>query len=153
MKRIIVYIVLLLGVASCGTCVFDRQITGYYYLLATDSMEDLSVCYIYCTGVALAIGGKGVYEVGNDEHFIITKKYKEVPRPGRDSLFTTYDKSITLLTIRENGNNMIQKQIVKLKAIVNKNSMRHLSYRIDLMKEIGSTWVVLWMLFPANHYQ
>lgn len=95
MKRIIVYIVLLLGVASCGTCVFERQITGYYYLLATDSMEDLSVCYIYCTGVALAIGGQGVYEVGNDEHFIITKKYKEVPRPGRDSLFTTYDKSIT----------------------------------------------------------
>lgn len=48
---------------------------------------------------------------------------------------------------------MIQKRIVKLKAIVNKNSMRHLSYRIDLMKEIGSTWVVLWMPFPANHYQ
>lgn len=95
MKRIIVYIVLLLGVASCGTCVFERQITGYYYLLATDSMEDLSVCYIDGTGVAPIIGGRGVYEVGNDEHFIITKKYKEVPRPGRDSLFTTYDKSIT----------------------------------------------------------
>lgn len=45
---------------------------------------------------------------------------------------------------------MIQKRIVKLKAIVNKNSMRHLSYRIDLMKEIGSTWVVLWMPFHAQ---
>lgn len=43
MKRWIVYIVLLLGIASCGTLVYERQITGNYYLIAVDSMEDLGV--------------------------------------------------------------------------------------------------------------
>lgn len=95
MKRWIVYIVLLLGIASCGTLVYKRQITGNYYLIAVDSMEDLGVCYHNASDIYAGIGGHGVYEVGNDEHFIITKKYKEVPRTGRDSLFTTYDKSIT----------------------------------------------------------
>lgn len=39
---------------------------------------------------------------------------------------------------------MIQEQIVKLKAIVNQNSMGHLPlpHRVDLMKQIGSTHVV-----------
>ena len=95
MKRFIVYIVLLLSFTGCGTFVYERQITGYYYLIATDSMEDLAVCYHNGSDIYAPIGGAGVYEVGNDEHFIITKKYKEVPRPGRDSLFTTYDKNIT----------------------------------------------------------
>lgn len=95
MKRFIVYIALLLGIAGCGTFVYERQITGDYYLIATDSMEDLAVCYHNASDIYASIGGHGVYEVGNDEHFILTKKYKEVPRPGRDSLFTTYDKSIT----------------------------------------------------------
>lgn len=95
MKRLIVYIVLLLSLYGCGTFVYERQITGNYYLIATDVMEDLAVCYRDSPDTYATIGGSGVYEVGNDEHFILTKKYKEVPKPGRDSLFTTYDKSIT----------------------------------------------------------
>lgn len=42
------------------------------------------------------------------------------------------------------GTNMIQEQITKLKEVVNQNSMGHLplSYRVDLMKQIGNTLVV-----------
>ena len=94
MKKVIILIALL-SLYGCGTFVYERQITGNYYLIATDAMEDLAVCYRNSPDTYATIGGSGVYEVGNDEYFILTKKYKEVPKPGRDSLFTTYDKSIT----------------------------------------------------------
>ncbi len=93
MKRFIVYIVLLLGITGCGTFVYERQITGYFYLIAIDSMEDLAVCYHNASDIYADIGGHGVYEVGNDEHFIITKKYKEVSRTGRDSLFNYFERN------------------------------------------------------------
>jgi hypothetical protein len=56
MKRFIVYIVLLLGITGCGTFVYERQITGYYYLIAIDSMEDLAVCYHNASDIYADIG-------------------------------------------------------------------------------------------------
>lgn len=55
-----------------------RHLTGHYCLIAVDSKEDMNVSYYQKDAdIYLGVGGKGVYEVGFDEHFILTKKYKE----------------------------------------------------------------------------
>ena len=93
MKKVILYITLLFFLHSCGF-VYEHHLTGNYYLIATDSKEDMAICYHNEPEIWLGIGGSGVYEAGHDERFILTKKYKEL----RDSIGMSlyqYDKSIT----------------------------------------------------------
>lgn len=93
MRKVILHITLLLILSGCGF-VYEQQLTGNYYLVAIDSKQDMAVCYHDEPELWLGIGGNGVYEVGHDEYFILTKKYKEL----QDSLgmsFHRYDKNIT----------------------------------------------------------
>lgn len=75
MKKIILYIIILFGFASCET--WYEKLIGNYYLLAIDSMSEMRVSY-YDKGMDLdvSITENGIYEVGHDEHFILAKAYK-----------------------------------------------------------------------------
>lgn len=95
MKRIIVYIVLLLGIAGCmGEC-YEDKLTGNYHLLAIDSMTGMRITYYPKNeGMDYSITGCGIYEVGYDEDFILAKAYKTLTDSLGNSLFR-YDTDIT----------------------------------------------------------
>ena len=89
-KKGLLYILLLLTLSACGF-VHEERLTGKYYLIAVDAMEDMSVSYYNRElDVFQGIGGNGVYEVGYDDHFIITKKYKELNTWEYDKTVTEY---------------------------------------------------------------
>ena len=90
MKKGLLYILLPLLLNACGF-VHEERLTGNYYLIAIDAMEDMSVSYYDKEfDVFQGICGNGVYEVGYDDHFIITKKYKELNRWKYDKTVTEY---------------------------------------------------------------
>ena len=93
MKKVILYIIILFGFASCET--WYEKLIGNYYLLAIDSMSEMCVSY-YDKGMDLdvSITGSGIYEVGHDEHFILAKAYKALKDSLGYSLFR-YDTNIT----------------------------------------------------------
>ena len=72
MKKVILYIIILFGFASCET--WHEKLIGNYYLLAIDSMSEMRVSY-YDKGMDLdvSITEGGIYEVGHDENFILAK--------------------------------------------------------------------------------
>lgn len=95
MKRFIVYIVLLLGIAGCiGEC-YEDKLTGNYYLLAINSMTDMRITY-YPNNESMNydITESGIYEVGYDEDFILAKAYKTLTDSLGNSLHR-YDTDIT----------------------------------------------------------
>jgi len=81
---------------SCGF-VYERHLTGNYYLVAVDTKEDMDVCYHQqkdddapYTGIT----GACVYAVGCDNDFILVKAYHIL----RDSMgipLHRYDKNET----------------------------------------------------------
>lgn len=81
---------------SCGF-VYERHLTGNYYLVATDTKEDMDVCYHqqkYDDAPYTGITGASVYAVGYDDDFILVKAY----RASKDSMGISlhrYDKNIT----------------------------------------------------------
>lgn len=88
MKKVLFYFVLFFSLHSCGFA-YEEHLTGNYYLVAVDLKEDMMVNYHNEPELYLGIGGRGVYEAGWDEHFILTKNYKEIGNSYK------YDKSIT----------------------------------------------------------
>ncbi|WP_455623830.1 DUF3997 domain-containing protein [Parabacteroides sp.] len=93
MKKVILHMALLFILSGCGF-VYEEQLTGNYYLVAVDVKDDMTVCYHDEPELWLGIGKEGVYEVGYDEHFILTKNYKVLLDSAGMSLHR-YDKSIT----------------------------------------------------------
>lgn len=97
MKTVIsLLFLLLLIMQSCGF-VYERHLTGNYYLIAVDTKEDMDVCYHQqedddapYTGIT----GASVYAVGYDGDFILVKAYRAL----RDSMgisLQRYDKNTT----------------------------------------------------------
>ena len=97
MKTVISLLFLLLPLMqSCGL-VYERHLTGNYYLIAVDTKEDMDVCYhrqndddAPYTGIT----GVSVYAVGYDDDFILVKAYRAL----RDSIgisLQRYDKNAT----------------------------------------------------------
>ena len=97
MKTVISLFFLLLPLMqSCGF-VYERHLTGNYYLIAVDTKEDMDVCYhrqndddAPYTGIT----GASVYAVGYDDEFILVKAYRAL----RDSIgisLQRYDKNAT----------------------------------------------------------
>ena len=77
MKTVIsLFILLFLLMQSCGF-VYERHLTGNYYLIAVDTKEDMDVCYHQQKKDAPYTGltGASVYAVGYDDEFILVKAY------------------------------------------------------------------------------
>lgn len=93
MKKVILYTALL-GLISCDVT-WNDKLTGNYYLLAIDSMSDMRVTYYPKNGsMNFDITENGIYEVGHDENFILTKAYKTLIDSLGNSLHR-YDTDIT----------------------------------------------------------
>ena len=79
---------------SCGF-VYERHLTGNYYLIAVDTKEDMDVCYHQKNDSPYTgITGASVYAVGYDDTFILVKAY----RAFKDSMgisLPRYDKDTT----------------------------------------------------------
>ena len=79
MKTVISFLILWLTLImqSCGF-VYERHLTGNYYLIAVDTKEDMDVCYHQPDDDApyTGITGAGVYAVGYDDDFILVKAYR-----------------------------------------------------------------------------
>lgn len=96
MKTFISLLLLLLPLMqNCGF-VYERHLTGNYYLIAVDTKEDMDVCYHQQKNDApyTGITGASVYAVGYDDDFILVKAY----RAFRDSIgisLPRYDKNTT----------------------------------------------------------
>lgn len=98
MKTIRAFLLLLLLplLQSCGF-VYERHLTGNYYLIAVDTKEDMDVCYHLqedddapYTGIT----GASVYAIGYDNDFILVKAYRIL----KDSMgisLQRYDKNTT----------------------------------------------------------
>ena len=89
-------LLLLLIMQSCGF-VYERHLTGNYYLIAVDTKEDMDVCYHQQNdddAPYTGITGASVYAVGYDNDFILVKAYRAL----RDSIgisLPRYDKNTT----------------------------------------------------------
>ena len=91
---------------SCGF-VYERHLTGNYYLIAVDTKEDMDVCYHQQNdddAPYTGITGASVYAVGYDNDFILVKAYRALRilvkayRALRDSIgisLPRYDKNTT----------------------------------------------------------
>ena len=95
MKTVIsLLFLLLLIMQSCGF-VYERHLTGNYYLIAVDTKEDMDVCYHQKNDSPYTgITGASVYAVGYDDNFILVKAY----RAFKDSMgisLPRYDKGTT----------------------------------------------------------
>lgn len=97
MKTVIPLLFLwLLLMQSCGF-VYERHLTGNYYLIAVDTKEDMDVCYHQQKeddAPYIGITGASVYAVGYDDDFILVKAYRAL----RDSMGISspcYDKNTT----------------------------------------------------------
>ena len=90
------FLLLIPVIQGCGF-VYQRHLTGNYYLIAVDTKEDMDVCYhrqndddAPYTGIT----GASVYAVGYDDNFILVKAY----RAFKDSMgisLPRYDKDTT----------------------------------------------------------
>ena len=90
------FLLLIPVIQGCGF-VYQRHLTGNYYLIAVDTKEDMDVCYhrqndddAPYTGIT----GASVYAVGYDNDFILVKAYRAL----RDSIgisLPRYDKNTT----------------------------------------------------------
>ena len=88
-------LLLLLIMQSCGF-VYERHLTGNYYLIAVDTKEDMDVCYHQPEDDApyTGITGASVYAVGYDDDFILVKAYRAL----KDSMGVSlprYDRHTT----------------------------------------------------------
>lgn len=93
MKKVILYIALL-GLIRCDVT-WDDKLTGNYYLLAIDSMNDMCVTYYPKNGsMNFDITEGGIYEAGHDDNFILAKAYKTLIDSLGNSLHR-YDMDIT----------------------------------------------------------
>lgn len=74
MKTVIsLLFLLLLIMQSCGF-VYERHLTGNYYLIAVDTKEDMDVCYHQKNDSPYTgITGASVYAVGYDDNFILSR--------------------------------------------------------------------------------
>lgn len=80
---------------SCGF-VYERHLTGNYYLIAVDTKDDMDVCYHRQNDDASYIGitDASVYEVGHDDNFILVKAYRAL-RDSTGICLHRYDKNTT----------------------------------------------------------
>nr|WP_122120486.1 DUF3997 domain-containing protein [Alistipes megaguti] len=97
MKTVSSFLILLLPLImqSCGF-VYERHLTGNYYLIAVDTKEDMDVCYHQPEDDApyTGITGASVYAVGYDDDFILVKAYRAL----KDSMGVSlprYDRHTT----------------------------------------------------------
>lgn len=97
MKIVISLLLLFLPLLqSCGF-VYERHLTGNYYLIAVDTKDDMDVCYHQQhddDAPYVGITDASVYEMGYDDDFILAKAYRTL----RDSMGRSlhrYDKNIT----------------------------------------------------------
>ena len=89
------FLLWLLFAQSCGF-VYERHLTGNYYLIAVDTKEDMDVCY-HPQGEDTpyaGITGASVYAVGYDDEFILVKGYRALKDSMGRSL-QRYDKQDT----------------------------------------------------------
>lgn len=95
MKTVISLLFLLLPLMqSCGF-VYERHLTGNYYLIAVDTKEDMDVCYHQQNdddAPYTGITGASVYAVGYDNDFILVKAYRAL----RDSIGFPYPVMIRI---------------------------------------------------------
>lgn len=96
MKTFIALFLLLVPLLQGCGFVYERHLTGNYYLIAVDTKEDMDVCYHPQKDDApyTGITGASVYAVGYDDDFILVKAY----RAFRDSMglsLQRYDKNTT----------------------------------------------------------
>ena len=95
MKPIVSFLFLLLFAQGCGF-VYERHLTGNYYLIAVDTKEDMDVCYHPQSEDApyAGITGASVYAVGYDDEFILAKGYRALKDSMGRSL-QRYDRQVT----------------------------------------------------------
>ena len=90
------FLLLIPVIQGCGF-VYQRHLTGNYYLIAVDTKEDMDVCYHQQNdddAPYTGITGASVYAVGYDNDFILVKAYRAL----RDSIgisLPRYDKNTT----------------------------------------------------------
>ncbi len=78
MKTVISLLILSLPlIQGCGF-VYQRHLTGNYYLIAVDTKDDMDVCYHPQRDDApyTGITGAGVHAAGYDDDFILVKAYR-----------------------------------------------------------------------------
>ena len=90
------FLLLIPVIQGCGF-VYQRHLTGNYYLIAVDTKEDMDVCYhrqndddAPYTGIT----GASVYAVGYDDDFILAKAYHALKDSTGISLHR-YDRNAT----------------------------------------------------------
>lgn len=97
MKTVISLLLLLLSLMQSCEFVYERHLTGNYYLIAVDTKEDMDVCYHRQNdndAPYMGITGTSVYAVGYDDDFILVKAYRAL----KDSMgisMQRYDKNTT----------------------------------------------------------
>ncbi len=77
MKKVIMGLIVSLIIAGCGTSVEFRRVVSNYYLIATDDLEQLSLCQQYSSNSSSypAIITETVFAVGYNTHYIIAKQH------------------------------------------------------------------------------
>ncbi len=96
MKTVILSILFILPLTQGCGFVYQRHLTGNYYLIAVDSKDDMDVCYHPQRGDApyTGITGASVYAAGYDNDFILVKAYPALKDRTGISLHR-YDSSTT----------------------------------------------------------
>ena len=97
MKTIISLLLLLLPLMQGCGFVYERHLTGNYYLIAVDTKEDMDVCYHQREdddAPYVGITGASVYAVGYDDDFIVVKAYRAL-RDSMGSSLQRYDRNAT----------------------------------------------------------
>lgn len=72
----IIYVLLTMEMLySCQDLVFEKKVVDEYYLIATDAMEDMSLCYKFGSGSYVGVVDQSVFAVGFNSQFLIIKQH------------------------------------------------------------------------------
>ena len=83
MRKCYLFVLFAVIVSSCGF-VYEEQICGNYYLIAVDTMNDLSLSYHYSKfDTSEGIVSDGIYYVATNNDYIIIKKHPYIDEVSR----------------------------------------------------------------------
>ena len=75
MKKVILYPILAVAIASCGQAVIDDKVVGRYRVVAPDVTEQASLVYDCGDGIGEKIVSPTVLAVGYNDRYIVVQQY------------------------------------------------------------------------------